>query len=187
MCDPSYLFAAEVLSSQPQRVLSVTTGVIAYRAREWERVLYHHGIPSDEGVLPYSAELMNSRVGADRRVVFYEDVPGERRSISENNVVADAAVVRNVGLRHDEVVRAELGYITAAFGAALQRREFSKRVSLASAQPASLALVFQVLRRLARGNKREKNCSATELRWSFDDAMTSDANIVSQNYVIADN
>ena len=65
--------------------------------------------------------------------------------------------MRDVRLRHEEVVRADLGNITSTFGAAMQRRELAKRVTFSRAKQAWLAFVFQVLRGLARRNKRKEN------------------------------
>ncbi len=78
----------------------------------------------------------------------------ERRVRTENRVVADAAVVRHVDVRHEDVAVADARRPTAAARAAVDRDELAEDVALADHQVRLLALVLQILRRQA--NRRER-------------------------------
>jgi hypothetical protein len=128
-----YFVVVEISASQTEGVLSVALRVIANRAGKGKRVLYHNRITADKGVLPYPAELMHPGIRADGGIVFDDDVTCERGSVGQNIVVADAAIVRDMGLCHYQIVGAKLGDVASAFSAALQSRELAKRVALARA------------------------------------------------------
>src|SRR6185369_3851406 len=148
MSYPLDLLFGEAASPKPDRVLAVAPRVIANGARVWQRVLDHHRVASDESVLPDSAELMHARISADRRVVFDKHVTGERRSVAEDDIAADVAIVRNMRMSHEQVVRANLGQASATVSSAVQRREFAKRIALARDKTRWLAGILEVLGRL---------------------------------------
>ena len=61
-------------------------------------------------------------------------------------MVADADVVGDVGVGHQQVVAADAGDQAAALGAAVDGDELADAVAVADAGLGALALVFQVLR-----------------------------------------
>jgi hypothetical protein len=129
---------------------------------------------------------MYARVGAQRSVVFDDHVTRERGSIRKDYVTADAAVVCDVGLSHDETVGPDLGKIAAALGAALESGELTKGVALTCAQPTPLASILQILGRLTGRHKRVEDRFASELRGSFNHAVAGNSNVVVQYDVVAD-
>ncbi len=132
-----------------------------------------------------AAELMNPDVSPKRHVILDNHVASERRPVGEDHVIADVTVVRDMRLRHEKIVRADLGQASAALGAAVQRNELAKYVALAGAKPASLIAILQIVRRLTRGHERKKNRAAAKLRWAFDDTMAGNANVVVQDDVVS--
>ena len=173
------------LCGEAQTILAVTARVVTDGARVRERVFYHDRPRADKCMATDTAELVNARKGAERRVIFYDDVTGKRSAVCEYDVIAYVAIVRDVRLRHEEIIGADLSNIAAAFGPAMQSRELTKRVALARAQPAPLAAILQIMRHLSSRYEWEKDRAAPEFRRAFDDAMARHAHIVVQYHVVA--
>ena len=72
-------------------------------------------------------------------VVLDDDVTAERRRVAEDGVVADVAIVRDVRVRHEHVVIADLRDPAAARGAAVNGDELAEHVAVADRQPGRLA------------------------------------------------
>jgi hypothetical protein len=167
--------------------LTEAARMIADRPSVGQRVFDYNRERAYECMHAHAAKLVHARVCAERGVIFYDYVTRKRCSIRKYDVVADSAIVRHMSLSHEEIVRAYLSQVAAAFCASMQRGEFAKRISLACSKPASLAVIFQVVWDLTGGDKREEDRAAAEFRWAFDYAMAGDSHIVVQYNVIADN
>ena len=76
------------------------------------------------------------------------DVPRQQRAVGQDYMVADGAIVRDVRVRHEKIVRAD-DRVLGGFVRAVNRDVFAKNILVADAQPRRLALVFQILRRVA--------------------------------------
>lgn len=129
---------------------------------------------------------MHAGVSAERRVILYVDVSGERSAVSEDHVVANPAVVRDVGLSHEEIVGADLGEVAPAFRSPMKGGELAESVALAGAQPTSFASILHIVRDLAGGHEWKKDRAAPELGWTFDYTVARHANVVMQDHVVAD-
>ena len=129
---------------------------------------------------------MHAAVSAERRVILDIDVTGERSAVCEDNVVADPAVVCDVSLSHEEIVRTDLRQVAAAFRPSMQRSEFAKRVALAGAQPTPFPAILLIVRDLPGGDEWKEDRAAAELGWTFDYAMARHSNVVAQDDVVAD-
>src|SRR5215469_16410296 len=102
------------------------------------------------------AELMNAAERADVRPVFDHNMAGETDAVAEDNVVADAHIVGDVGVSHQQVFAADRGYQTTALSAAMYGDKFPDVIAVADACFGVLAAVFLVLRGYAHGAVREE-------------------------------
>src|SRR6185369_6242552 len=75
-----------------------------YRLHERQGILRHDRETPEEGLTAHAAELVDGREGADRGAVADLDVSCERGVVGEDGLASDAAVMRDVGARHEEVV-----------------------------------------------------------------------------------
>src|SRR5437867_11382765 len=107
-----------------------------------------------------AAKLVNAAVSADHGVIADGDVTGERGRVGEDVMRADMTIVRDVRLRHNQIVMAKRGQAAAASGAAMQGDEFTNRVALTNDQACALARVLEVLRRLADARERKNTRAA---------------------------
>src|ERR1039457_1748743 len=132
------------------------------------------------------AELVTSGDGADGRPIFDDGVPAEGDAIRENRVIADLHVVRDVGVRHDEVVVADRGHHAAAFRAAVNGNELADPVAMPDAGAGALALVLQILRRDPNGRVGIEHVVLTDGDRPFDEDVRHQASPRSDHGVRAD-
>src|SRR5262245_16138141 len=133
-----------------------------------------------------AAELMHAHVGAERGLIAYCDVPGERRAVGEHVAGSDYAIVRDVGLGHEQVVVADRGQRAAARGAAVHRHAFADDVTPSDHQTSLFASEFQVLRRLAHRGEGVDSRPLADLARAFDDDVPGYLNVVVNGDMIAD-
>ena len=70
---------------------------------------------------------------------------GKRGCVCHDDAIADQAIVRDVGLGHDQAVVADFGQHAAAGSAAVNSYEFAYFVALANACFRRFAFVLQIL------------------------------------------
>ncbi len=95
------------------------------------------------------AELMDAGETTHDHPVAEFHMAAERREIREHHLVADDAVVRDVCVRHEEIVVADARDAVALHGAAMHGREFADLIAIADLEARRLPLVLLVLRRIA--------------------------------------
>ena len=88
---------------------------------------------------------MHRRQPADHRMVLHGHVPGQRRDVGHDDVVAQRAIVRDVAVGQDVIVRADARDLAVA-GGAVDGDVFAKGVVVADFRARDAALPFQVLR-----------------------------------------
>src|SRR5918993_139766 len=167
-------------------VEAVAAGVVADGEGEGERVLDDDRVAADVRLAPDAAELVDARVGADVRAVGDFDVAGERGGVSHDDAVADAAVVRDVRLGHDEAVVADGGEHPAALRAAVDGDELAYLAATADARLRRLAPVLQVLRREADGDEGEDVRVVADLGAPLDDAVRVEPHALAEPHLFAD-
>ena len=57
-----------------------------------------------------AGELMHEAVAGNERAILHHRVAAEQRAVGHNHVVADDAIVRDVRVCHEEIVRADDGF-----------------------------------------------------------------------------
>jgi hypothetical protein len=159
--------------------------VIAYGPRERQRVFDDDRVRAYECVAAHPAKLVDARVRAERGKVVDCDMACERSPVRKYDMTAYAAVVRDVRLRHKQVIRADPGEAAAALRPSMQGGELAERVALAGPEPGPLAFVFKVGRGLTRRHERVKDRAAAELGRPLYHAMARHADPVVQYYVVA--
>src|ERR1051325_1405967 len=126
-------------------VQAVTARVITDRERKGQGIFDDDGVAADVGFAPDAAELVHAGIRADVRAVRDLHVPGQRRAVSHNHTIAEDAIMRDVGLGHDQAIVARLRDDPPALRAAMNGDEFAYAIAPADARLGGLSLVFQVL------------------------------------------
>ena len=94
---------------------------------------------------PIRGELVHRHQAAQDDVILDRDMPGQGCHVGHDHVVADAAVMRHVGVGHEKVVAADHGFAVAGDRASVDRGKLADHVVVADAGPGLFAPVFQVL------------------------------------------
>ena len=91
-------------------------------------------------------ELVHTGESGTNHLVGQVHVPGQRGVVRQDRLVADNTVVRDMDIRHEQVVIADNGVSGILDRAATDSTEFTKRIALANRQARRLIRVFQILR-----------------------------------------
>src|SRR5256885_14610722 len=91
-------------------------------------------------------ELVHRRKSSAGGRFFDDDVSGKRGVVGHDHVVANETIVRNVGVRHEQAVTAELCESAAAGSATMDGDALANMIVVTDLEPRLLALEFQVLR-----------------------------------------
>ena len=111
------------------------------------------GFAADHGVLTDPDELMDRRQPADDCPFLDRDVPPQGGVVDHDDVIADLAVMGDMGADHEQTVVADAGHHAAPFGARVHGHVFPNNVVAADFQARRLAVVFLVLGLVADGGK----------------------------------
>ena len=96
------------------------------------------------GMRPDAAELVCGGEAGNNGVVPDGAMAGEAAIVGKDDVVAELAIVRDVGVAEEKIVRADAGW-QLLVGATVDRAVFAEHVVVADLQRRGLADVFQVL------------------------------------------
>ena len=111
----------------------------------------------------HTAELMHAGERTDGDVILDRHVAAKRGPVAEDRVVADRAVVGDMGVRHEEIMIADPGHASAARRTPMNGHELAKDVVRPDDQPAPLTAKFQILRDEANGGARKDHGLVADL------------------------
>src|SRR5262249_9367250 len=126
---------------------------------------------ADEGILADTAKLMDCGVSAKNDEVIDNGVTAERRVVADDHAIPHDAVMSDMAARHEEASIANDCLATSGHGAKMEGYAFADDVVRADDKAGVLALVLQVLGRMAKG------------RIGIDDRARSDAGVSGDRHV----
>src|SRR5690606_28031187 len=118
----------------------------------------------------------------DRAVANF-DMPAQHGIVSHGDIVANVAVMRDMGLHHEQAIVADGGLAAARVRAAMHRHAFADDVAAADLQRRASALVLEVLRRAAKHGIRVDLGSGAETRAVKNRHMADELAIIPQNHI----
>ena len=152
-------------------------------------------LPLRKASRPTAHELVDGTVARQEDVVFENAVAGQERPVGEDATVADSAIMRDVGIDHEEIMAADpRGPCMGR--AAMNRHVFPKDIVVADLQVGRLAVVLEMLWLLAQHgagedvvalshdkrtdqmNMRPKHAARTDAHRPLDDHVRPDHNVV---------
>ena len=123
--------------SKPTGVQAVSVGsALGGGLRKWQHVSGDGGAAADEGMRPNAHEVMHRTQRPYRCPVSYSDV-ATQRSRAVDDVAANLAIVRDMGIGHDQVMAADPGASSAFHRAAGDGDKFANGVVVTDLQPRS--------------------------------------------------
>jgi len=118
-------------------------------------------------------------------MVLHDHMAGQGGITRHDDVIAQQAVVGDVRVGEQQVVRAEDGRV-AIIRRAMDGHPFAENVPVADLQPRDAAFPLQVLGLLAEGGEREDFIFPAEFRVAVQDDMGMQFAAVAQGDVFAD-
>ncbi len=126
------------------------------------------GGAAHERVRADPAELVDAREAPERREVVHLDVAGERGGVREDRVAPDEAVVGDVHLGHEQVVRPDAGEPPGPGGPPVDGRPLAEDVAVADLDAAGLSAELEVLRHEPDRAEREEAIVLAHARVALD-------------------
>ena len=141
---------------------------------------------AEEGVRADARELDDGRAAADDGEIADRAMARQHDVVGEDHVVADAAVVPDVGVGEEGAAIADGRHHATAFGAGIHGHAFADLAVGPDRQRRRLALVFQILRLMADRGKREDPRARPDRRRAGNDGMTDEFDTITQRDAAAD-
>jgi hypothetical protein len=120
---------------------------------------------------------------AECRMILDSDMACERCVINEDDVVADLAIMRDMGAGEEKTMAPHAGYMTAAFGAAIHGDMLTNRVVTANHKPALLASILPILRRSAKDREGVNFAAVSNFGPPADDRMRVNLNRCTKRHI----
>ena len=128
---------------------------------------------------------MDRRQPADHRVILDRHMARERRDIGHDDAMAERAIMRDVAIGENMIVRAYARDF-AVTGRAVNRDIFAKRVPVADFRARDAAFPFQILRLQSNARERKNFISFSQLRVAINNDMRMKFTLLAQRDVFAD-
>ncbi len=142
-----YSFFGESAAFEADGIHSIcVSATLGGRFRKRQYVAGYGCAAADKGMGTDAHEVMDGAQGADCRPIFHGYVAAQRGRIRHDDVVADLAVMRDVGVSHDEVVIAESGATTPFRCSPIDGNELSNLVVIADFKASGFTRVANILR-----------------------------------------
>src|SRR5262249_42090053 len=143
------LLAREAAALQAHDVEAHQPRAVADHLAIRDHVALDAGDAADHRVFADTHELMHGRQSAEDGEIADRHVARKRCIVGHDDVVADPAIVCDMGAHHEETAVADPRQHAAAGGAGIHRDVLAHGIAPADLQAGSLTLIFQVLRLMA--------------------------------------
>ena len=132
------------------------------------------GAASDKGVGTDANKMVHRTKRAHRRPFFDDDMASKSCGVGEDDVVADDAIMCDVGVGHDQRVIADAGQASALCSAAIDGDKFADGVVVADLKARRFTFVAEVLWGQSNGRKREEAVAGADCRGAFNDYVRNE-------------
>src|SRR5690606_23771525 len=152
-----------------------------------DHVILDRAHTAHKGMLANPAKLMKRRAAAEDHIVINLAVTGQHHVVREDDMVTDDRVMTDMGACEKGTMIANARQHTAAACAGVHGDMFADQIVRANVETAWLTLVFQVLRRMADGRKREYLGPCTNARVPFHNRMGMENDTLTERDIAAHN
>src|SRR5437899_10173691 len=111
--------------------------------------------------------MMHGTERANHGPFFDDDMAAQSCSIGQDDVIADYAVMSNVGVGHDQGMAPNARQPSALGSAAIDGHELADNVVVTNLQTGGFGFVTQVLRRHPDGRERKKSVASSDSGWAL--------------------
>jgi hypothetical protein len=126
---------------------------------------------------------MHGGEAAEGRVILEGDMTCERCIVDEDDMIADLAVMRDMGAGEEKTIIANACDMATAFGAAIHGHMLADRVMRANDKPALLAAIFLILGRAAQHREGMDFAALSDLGPPGYDGMRVDLDTIAKRHL----
>ena len=174
--------AGHAAAVQPAQAGAVTGhGRVGGDIARDDRTASDHGEAADAHELVYPAER------GDIGLIGDLDVAGELTGVGNGDAAADAPVVADVAVGHEQIVVTDARDAFFLGAGAVDGDEFTKTVAGADLKTRRLAAIGTVLGREAERDMRGEDIAGAQRQWAFEHGMRADHAVVADPHMGADN
>src|SRR5271165_320177 len=184
--DVQDLRGSETTALQPFRIHAVRLGRTADRHDIGGHVAGHRGVVRDETMSAHLGVLMHGRQSAHDHPIAELHVAAQGGAIRHHDLVAESAVVRDVRIRHQQIVIADAGHALVVGGATVHRDRFAKYISVPDFEARRLTVVFLVLGRIAQRGELKYPVAGADSRRTVDHHMRTDPSARTDDHIRPD-
>jgi hypothetical protein len=130
---------------------------------EGKHILGDNRIPTDESILPYPAELVDTAESTDCGKIIHIDVTAESCPMQKNGLVSNDTIMGNVRIGHEVVIMADNRLFSASDSAPVYGHEFPEYVIVPDLHARLFPFVRDVLGFGPDGRKRGKPTIPSDL------------------------
>ncbi|MNT17484.1 hypothetical protein D3C72_1526340 [compost metagenome] len=159
---------------------------IAEHGDERRNVLADRSAHTGKAVSADVAILVNQGESGKDCPVIHVHMPGQRGVVDQNAVIADDAVMPDVGISHDQVVIAQRGFRTVLHGATVNGHAFTDDIVVTDHQASFFAFVLQIGRVFAYRGKLVDAIVLADAGRAFEDYMRPDHGTLADFHTCAD-
>ncbi len=170
---------------QADQIQAAGDGGVAIDDHERRHVLHDFGKPADDRMFPDPAKLMRGGKAGNDRVISDHTMPREAAVVRKNDVIAELAVVRDMGVAEKQIVRADPGR-ELLMRAAMHRAVFAEDVMITHLKCGWLTDVFQILGLTADHREGEKLVMFSKGRGAFQHHMAVEHAFIAEGDVGSD-
>ena len=175
-------FPRKALALQSNNIQAYKIGMIADSSRKWNDVRGDTGAPADESEIANAAMLLDRADAAEEHPVANLHMPAKGRVISKDDVVADPAIMGDMGADHEEAIIAD-----ARDAAALNRTDIHRDVLRDDIVPANFercvfALIAEMLWRPADRRERLNTCLSANGRSARNDHVRFQRHLIAKRH-----
>ena len=150
------------------------TGGFPANHHKWRYVLGNGAAHCCKTVLANLGELVHQRKTAEYGMTMELHMSRQGSAVRHDDMIANDAIVRDMGIGHKQVVAAYLGDALVLLGAAMQGRKLANRIAVAYFEPSDFVGVLFVLWVFTNGRKLINPVLLADSSRTFYDDMGTD-------------
>src|SRR5579859_767732 len=150
---------------QPHRIQSISMRPALGRSlRKRQHIPSNRRPPANKSVRPNPHKMMHRTQSPHRGPVSHRDMPAQSRRVRHNNVAPNLAIMRNMRIRHDQIVGAHPRTPSTLHRPPVDGDKLADHVMVADLQARRFARISNILRSHANRSESKEVIAQADLR-----------------------
>jgi len=179
-------FLIESLSLKANTVDTVDFGIASdsHSLDEWQSISRDHTVAANKGMHSNTTELVNSGECPYRRVIPNFDMASECSSISEDDVIPNSTVMRDMYAGHQKVPTSDPGVTSTTNGPPINRDKLANDIVISHFETRLFSSELEVLRVRTNRTMTVEAVVPSDSRWTFQHSEWPDRTMIPNDNMI---